>query len=53
MSFLGIGLALYIIAMVYGAVSKESIIKNVVKCPYCKKAVSAKVCTPHSALPCM
>jgi hypothetical protein len=43
MSFMGIGFALYIIANVYGMMSKESIIKNVVKCPYCKKAVSGEV----------
>ena len=43
MSFMGIGLALYLVANVYGMMSKESIIKNVFKCPYCKKAVSGKV----------
>ncbi|KAJ3536635.1 hypothetical protein NMY22_g5942 [Coprinellus aureogranulatus] len=42
MSFMGIGLALYLIANVYGMFSKDPIIKSVVKCPYCKKAVSAK-----------
>lgn len=42
MSFMGIGFALYILATVYGKFTNESIIKNVVKCPYCKKSVSAK-----------
>ena len=42
-NFLGVGLALYVIAMVYGWVSNDSIIKHTVKCKFCKKRISEKV----------
>ena len=42
-SFIGIGFALYIIANVYTWVSNDAIIKNTVKCKYCRKRISEKV----------
>lgn len=42
LSFMGIGLALYIVANLYGRLTKDPIIQHVVKCPYCSKPVSAK-----------
>ncbi|KAL2037906.1 hypothetical protein N7G274_009381 [Stereocaulon virgatum] len=41
-NFLGIGLALYTIANVYTWVSNDAIIKNTVKCKYCRKRISEK-----------
>lgn len=44
-NLLGIGLALYTLAMTYGWVSKDNIIKHTVKCKYCRKRISEKVST--------
>jgi len=41
-NFLGVGLALYIIARFYGWISSDSIIKHTVKCKYCRKRISEK-----------
>ena len=43
-SFLGIGLSLYIIANIYTWVSNDAVIKNTVKCKFCRKRISEKVC---------
>lgn len=43
LNFLGVGLALYTLANVYGWVSKDSIIHQTVKCKYCRKTISDKV----------
>lgn len=43
LSFLSLGLALYVIAQLYGYFSKDSIIKHTVRCTYCRKYVSEKV----------
>ncbi|MCJ1403954.1 hypothetical protein MMC11_007177 [Xylographa trunciseda] len=44
--FLGLGIALYTIAQIYGWMSDDSIIKKTVKCKYCRKRISpsAKRC---------
>ena len=42
-NFLGLGLALYVIAMVYTWVSNDAVIKRTVKCRYCRKRISEKV----------
>jgi len=44
--FLGVGIALYTVAQIYGWVSNDSIIKKQVKCKYCRKRISpsAKRC---------
>jgi hypothetical protein len=42
-SFFTIGLVLYILARIYGAVTKDSIIKNSYKCKYCRKEISETV----------
>ena len=42
--FFVVGLALYTIARVYGWASKDSVIKHTVKCRYCRKSISEKVC---------
>ena len=42
LNFLGIGIALYIIANVYGWASNDSVIKRTVKCKYCRKRISQK-----------
>ena len=44
-SFLCLGLMLYVLASIYQYFSKDDIIKHTVKCRYCKKRVSAKVST--------
>ncbi|PPR03762.1 hypothetical protein CVT24_007361 [Panaeolus cyanescens] len=41
-SFIGIGLVLYLIANLYGYISKDSIIRHATKCPYCRKEISPK-----------
>ncbi|CAA7268586.1 unnamed protein product [Cyclocybe aegerita] len=41
-NFIGVGFALYVIASLYGYLSKDSIIKNTVKCLYCRKEISEK-----------
>ena len=43
-NFFGIGIALYIIANVYTWVSNDAVIKNTVKCKFCRKRISEKVC---------
>ena len=43
-NFLGIGISLYIIANVYTWVSNDAVIKNTVKCKFCRKRISEKVC---------
>ena len=43
-TFLGIGLSLYIIANIYTWVSNDAVIKNTVKCKFCRKRISEKVC---------
>ena len=44
-NLLGIGLALYTLAMTYGWIAKDNIIKHTVKCKYCRKRISEKVST--------
>ncbi|KAI0913651.1 large-conductance mechanosensitive channel [Ustulina deusta] len=41
-SFLCLGMMLYVLACIYDCFSKEDIIKYTVKCRYCKKRISAK-----------
>lgn len=43
-NFFGIGISLYIIANVYTWVSNDAVIKNTVKCKFCRKRISEKVC---------
>lgn len=43
-NFLGLGLALYGLASLYQYFSNDSIIKHTIKCRYCKKSISSKVC---------
>lgn len=45
-NFIGVGLGLYIIASVYTWVSSDAVIKHTVKCKFCKKRISEKVCSP-------
>jgi len=40
--FFGLGLALYLMARIYGWVSKDSIIKKTTRCAYCRKEISPK-----------
>jgi len=47
LNFLGLGLSLYIVARIYGAVTDDAIIKPTVKCKYCRKRISEKVCWPR------
>ncbi|MCJ1253721.1 hypothetical protein MMC24_001533 [Lignoscripta atroalba] len=42
-NFLGIGMTLYATAQIYGWASNDSIIKQTVKCKYCRKRISEKV----------
>jgi large conductance mechanosensitive channel len=42
---IGIGATLYLMASLYTYFTKGTIIKRQVKCPYCKKYISAKVCS--------
>ena len=42
-NFIGIGVALYTVALVYGWASNDSVIKHTVKCKYCRKRISEKV----------
>jgi hypothetical protein len=42
-NFIGVGLGLYIIANVYTWASNDAIIKESVKCKFCKKRISPKV----------
>jgi len=41
LNFAGVGLALYLIANIYGWVSRDSILKDTVKCKYCRKRISS------------
>ncbi|PPQ67953.1 hypothetical protein CVT26_005833 [Gymnopilus dilepis] len=41
-NFIGLGLVLYLVANIYGYISKDSIITHTVKCTYCRKEISAK-----------
>ncbi|KAI0667629.1 ion channel [Trametes maxima] len=41
-SFIGLGLVLYTIATLYGYLTHDNIIKEKVKCAYCRKEVSKK-----------
>lgn len=40
LNFFGIGLSLYLIAQIYGFFSKDSMIKHMKQCQYCKKPMS-------------
>lgn len=42
-NFVGIGTALYTVALIYGWASNDSVIKHTVKCKYCRKRISEKV----------
>ena len=42
-NFIGIGVALYTVALVYGWASSDSVIKHTVKCKFCRKRISEKV----------
>jgi large conductance mechanosensitive channel len=48
-NFMGVGMALYTVASVYEWCSNDSIIKCTVKCKYCKKRISEKVCRSYHA----
>lgn len=39
-----VALALFVIARVYGWVADDNVIKRQVKCKYCRKRISEKVC---------
>ncbi|EKM61315.1 uncharacterized protein PHACADRAFT_247844 [Phanerochaete carnosa HHB-10118-sp] len=41
-TFLSLGFVLYGIAQLYAILSKDSIIKHTVRCPYCRKYISEK-----------
>ncbi|RXW24000.1 hypothetical protein EST38_g1879 [Candolleomyces aberdarensis] len=41
-TFLGVGFSLYFIAVTYGTVTKDSVIKATVKCRFCRKEIGAK-----------
>lgn len=43
LNFIGLGIALYIVARVYGWAANDSVIKHTVKCKYCRKRISEKV----------
>ena len=43
LTFISLGLVLYLIAQTYAFFSKDSIIKHTVRCPYCRKYISEKV----------
>ena len=42
--FFGLGIALYVVVQAYTWVSKDEIIKQTVKCKYCRKRISEKLC---------
>lgn len=42
-NFIGIGLALYALAIVYQIISSDSIIDEIVECKYCQKNISQEV----------
>lgn len=41
--FFALGFVLYGVAQVYSSVTKESIIKHIVKCTYCRKDIGQSV----------
>ncbi|PPR00623.1 hypothetical protein CVT24_005484 [Panaeolus cyanescens] len=41
-NFVAIGIVLYLIANIYGYLSKDSIIRHTTKCTYCRKEISEK-----------
>jgi len=43
-NFVGVGISLYSLALLYQCLSKDPIIKQTVKCRYCRKRISEKVC---------
>lgn len=43
LNFIGLGSALYALAGLYQYLSKDRIIKHMVKCPYCRKRIYEKV----------
>jgi len=43
-NFMGVGFSLYGLASLYQCFSKDPIIKHQVKCKYCRKWISEKVC---------
>lgn len=43
-NFIGVGFSLYGLASMYQWVSHDPIIKHTVKCQYCRKSISDKVC---------
>lgn len=42
-NFVGIGFALYALAIIYQIISSDSIIDQTVECQYCKKNISEEV----------
>lgn len=46
MNFFGLGLALYALAGLYQYLSRDPIIKHMVKCRYCRKQINEKVGPP-------
>jgi len=40
---LGIALALYVVARIYGWSTHDNIIKHTIRCKYCRKYISEKV----------
>lgn len=49
-NFLGMGLSLYGLAVIYEYLSHDAIIKHTVKCRYCKKQINVKVCCNMQAI---
>jgi large conductance mechanosensitive channel len=43
LNFMGVGLSLYGLAALYQYVSRDPIIKHMVKCRYCRKRINEKV----------
>lgn len=43
-AFFCMGMILYLAALIYSRVTRDNIIKHNVKCPYCRKRISEKVC---------
>jgi len=41
-NFIGIGLVLYLIARLYETLSRKSVLKYTIKCPFCRKDISSK-----------
>lgn len=51
LNFVGLGSALYALAGLYQYLSKDPIIKHMVKCRYCRKRINEKVSWVLSLLP--